>query len=134
MTDSELITVATRDRWININQISRLESGYLLPDVCHNRTALVTHAIRETHNLIPDSSLRIIVEIGSADACPDDPEQYVCGMVQRRGGLSNDFNFSYSRKDQGFNRVGLLLRESGSNEISGCQTIGLVRALSRIVA
>jgi len=134
MTDAALIADATGDRWILDYPISGLETRHLLPDVRHNRTAFVTNAKRETHDLIPDPSLRVIMEIGSADACPDDPEQYDCGRVQRRGGLCHDFNFSYSRKDHGFYKVGLLLRESGSTAISGCQTIGLVRALSRIGA
>jgi hypothetical protein len=112
MTEAALIADAAGDRGIHHYQISRLETRHLLPDVRHNRTALVTNAKRETHNLIPDPSLRVIVEIGSADACPDDPEQYVFGMVQRRGGLFHNFNFSYSRKDHGFHKVGLLRRES----------------------
>jgi hypothetical protein len=133
MSEAALIADATGDRWIHHYQISRLETRHLLPDVRHNRTAFVTNAKRETNNLISDPSLRVIVEIGSADACPDDPEQYVCGIVRGRGGLFHDFNFSYSRKDHGFHKVGLLLNESESTAISGCQTIGLVRALSRIV-
>jgi hypothetical protein len=134
MTEAALIADATGDRWIHDYQISRFETRHLLPDVRHNRTAFVTNTKRETHNLISDPPLRVIVEIGSADACPDDPEQYVCGSVQRRDGLFHDFNFSYSCKGHGFHKVGLLLRESGSTAISGCQTIELVRALSRIVA
>jgi len=61
--------------------------------------------------LISDPSLRVIVEVGSADACPNDPEHYVRWIPQLRGGLFHDFDFSNSRKYHGFHEVGLLLRK-----------------------
>jgi hypothetical protein len=113
LTESALIAGATGDGRIDDYQISRLETRYLLPNVCHDCTALMTNAKGETHDLIPDPSLRVIVDIGSADTCSDDPEQYVCRMLERRIGLFHDFNFSNSCKYHGFHEVSLLLREPG---------------------
>ena len=97
-----MIAGATGDGRIDDYQISWFETRYLLPNVCHDRTTLLTNAKGETHDLIPDPSSRVIVDIGSADACSDDPEQCVCRMLQRRVGLFHDFNFSNSCKCQGF--------------------------------
>ena len=72
----------------------------------------MTNAKGKSHDLIPDPSLRVIVEIGSADACPGDPEQHVGGMLQCRGGLFHDFNFSNSCKYHGFHKVSLLKRNN----------------------
>jgi hypothetical protein len=56
----------------------------------------MTNAKGKTHDLISDLSFHVIVEIGSADACPNYPEQYVCRMLQRRGEPFDDFDFSNS--------------------------------------
>jgi hypothetical protein len=58
----------------------------------------------ETHGLVSDPSLRVIVDIGSADACPDYLEQYICRMLQRWVGLFHDFDFSNSCKYHGFHK------------------------------
>jgi hypothetical protein len=110
--DPALIARAAGNGRVHDYAISRLEARYLLPNLHHDCTALMTNAKREPYNLIADPSLRVIVEIGSADAHSDDPEQYVCRMPQRRGGLFHDFDFSNSRKHHGFHKGGLLLRRS----------------------
>jgi hypothetical protein len=112
ITGSALVASAAGDGWIHDYQISGLDTRYLLPNVNHNCAALMTDTKRETDDLIPDPALRVIVEIGSADACPDDPEQYVGRMLQCGSRLFHDFNSPDSRKYHGFHEVILRSRQS----------------------
>jgi hypothetical protein len=87
MTEPALIALAAGNGGVYHNHIPRLELRYLTPHICHDRTALMADTEWKLHDLIPDPSLRVIVEIGSADPYTEDPEQYVSWMLQRGDGL-----------------------------------------------
>jgi hypothetical protein len=63
MPEPALVAGATEDGRIYDYQISRFETRYLFPNVRYDRTALMTNAKREMHNLVTDPSLCVIVEI-----------------------------------------------------------------------
>jgi hypothetical protein len=86
MTKPALIASAARDRRVHGDQIPGLEARYLLANIGYNRAALMPDRIGETHDLIPDSSLCVIVEVGSADADPQNFKQNIVGMLQLRLG------------------------------------------------
>jgi hypothetical protein len=110
ITGPALIAGAAGDGRIHNYQISRFETCYLFSRVLHDCTAFMAHTKGETHNLVSDPSLSVIVEIGTADAGPDDPEQYIGRMLQRGGRLFHDFNFPDSRKYHSFHEALLLSR------------------------
>jgi hypothetical protein len=74
ITGPALIAGAAGDGWIHDYQISWLETCYLLPHILHDRATLMTNTKGETHDLVSNPPLSVIVEIGSADARPNDPE------------------------------------------------------------
>jgi hypothetical protein len=102
MPGPALVAGTAGNRWIHNYHISGLETCYLLSHLLHDRTALVANTKGETHDLVPNPSLRVVVEIGSADACADDPEQYVGRTLKCRSGPFHDFNFPNSCKYHGF--------------------------------
>jgi hypothetical protein len=109
ITGPALIAGAAGDGWVHDRQVPGLETRHLLPNVNHFGAALMTNAKGETDDLIPDPALRVIVEIGSADARPDDPEQYVGRMLQCGVRPFQDFNFPDSCERHGLHSVSLLL-------------------------
>jgi hypothetical protein len=94
MADPALIAGATGDGWIHDNHISGLEMSNLLSCIRHDRTAFMTYRVGKLYNLIPDSSLRIIMKIGSTDTHPDYFQQQVLGMSYRGSRLLNDLDLS----------------------------------------
>jgi hypothetical protein len=113
MTEPALIAVAAGDRRVHDHQISRLHTGCPISDIFHYRAALMANAKWEMHDLVSDPSLSVIMEIGSADARPDDPEQYVRRILHCRSGPLHDFDFPDTCKHHSFHKVRLLSRESG---------------------
>jgi hypothetical protein len=94
MTEPALIAGAAGDRRVHDHQIPGLQTSCPISDIFHHRAALMADAKGETHDLISDPSLSVIMEIGSADARPDDPEQYVLRVLHCGSGLLDDFDFS----------------------------------------
>ena len=102
MPHPALITNSAGDGRIHNHPVSRLETRCLFPGIGHNGTAFMADRIWEMHNLIPNASLGVIVEIGSAYAHANDLEQEVCGTQRRRRRLVDYFYGSDSGKHCGF--------------------------------
>ena len=65
-----LIASAAGDGWIHDYHISGLETCYLPSHILHDCTTLMTNTKGETHDLVSDPSLSVIVEIGSRRYLP----------------------------------------------------------------
>jgi hypothetical protein len=77
----------------------------------------MANAERELHELVPDPSLRVIMQIGSADTDPEDPKQYVSWMLQSGNGLINYYDLPNSCQYHRFHTSVSLLKESTWNRI-----------------
>jgi hypothetical protein len=66
MAGPALIAGAAGDSGVDDDQVSRLEACDPLPDIGHDCAALMPYGIGERHDLVADSSLRIIMNVGSA--------------------------------------------------------------------
>jgi hypothetical protein len=80
----------------------------MVAHIDYNCTTFMAEGIREAYDLIADPSLPVIVNIGSANACSDDFEQYIRRMPEGRSGLFNDFNLPNSGENKGFHTSGLM--------------------------